>query len=41
MQPLKPPSPKALEIERLRRELLRRIVANEARRQTGRVAIAK
>ena len=41
MQTIKKPSAREVELERLRRELLRRIVANESRRQTTRVATAK
>lgn len=33
MEPVKKPSSKAIELERLRRELLRRIIANEAQRR--------
>jgi hypothetical protein len=41
METIKKPSAREVELERLRRELLRRIVANESRRQTTRVAAAK
>jgi hypothetical protein len=34
MESVKKPTSKATELERLRRELLRRIVANEAQRRT-------
>jgi hypothetical protein len=36
MQPIKTESSKTAELERLRRELLRRIIASEARRQATR-----
>ena len=38
MQPIKTESSKTAELERLRRELLRRIIASEARRQSTRDA---
>jgi len=38
MQPMKSESSKTTELERLRRELLRRIIASEARRQASRDA---
>jgi len=41
MQPIKTQSSKAAELEKLRRELLRRIVANEIRRQSARGMAAK
>jgi hypothetical protein len=41
METIKKPSPREVELERLRRELLRRIVANESRRQTTREVAAK
>jgi hypothetical protein len=36
LQVINKPSPQAVELERLRQELLRRIVANEERRQDTR-----
>ena len=41
METMKKPSAREVELERLRRELLRRIVANENRRQTSRAVAAK
>jgi hypothetical protein len=41
METMKKPSAREVELERLRRELLRRIIANESRRQTPRVVAAK
>jgi hypothetical protein len=41
MQTIKTQSSKTSELERLRRELLRRIVQNEAQRRTIRVLAAK
>jgi len=38
MQPIKTPSPRTAELAKLRRELLRRIIASEARRQAARGA---
>jgi len=41
MQTIKTPSTRSAELERLRRELLRRIVQNEAQRRDARSAAAK
>ncbi len=41
MQTIKTASSRAAELEKLRRELLRRIVENEARRRDARAAPAK
>jgi hypothetical protein len=41
METIKKPSCREVELERLRRELLRRIVANESRRQAPRAVAAK
>ncbi len=41
MQTIKNPSPRSAELERLRRELLRKIVRNEAQRRTARIVAAK
>jgi hypothetical protein len=41
MQTIKTPSTRSAELERLRRELLRRIVQNEAQRRDARNTAAK
>ena len=41
MQPIKTQASRAVELAKLRRELLRRIVANEVRRQAARGIAAK
>jgi hypothetical protein len=41
MQPTKSQAARAAELERLRRELLRRIVENEAQRREARVTASK
>jgi hypothetical protein len=41
MQTIKTPTVRSAEIERLRRELLRRIVQNEAQRRAAPLAAAK
>ena len=41
MEPIKTPSLQAAELERLRRELLRKIVENEARRRAAHAATQK
>jgi len=41
MTPIKTTSSRAAELERLRRELLRRIVQNEIRRRAARTVAAK
>ena len=41
MQAIKTPASREAELEKLRRELLRRIVQNEARRRNGRTNPAK
>jgi hypothetical protein len=41
MQPIKAPSSKAMELEKLRRELLKKIVENEAQRRAARAVDSK
>jgi len=41
MQPTKTPSSKAVELEKLRRELLKKIVQNEAQRRAARAVVTK